>query len=96
MDTDLTGKLVDVWPNGFAQNLTDGILRARYRDSQEKPEFMNPREVYKITLDLWATSNVFRAGHQLRLEISSSNFPPFDRSSRIISSIRFPTFIAMC
>jgi putative CocE/NonD family hydrolase len=80
VDTDFTAKLVDVWPNGFAQNLTDGILRARYRNSPEKPEFMNPREAYKFTLDLWATSNVFRAGHKLRLEVSSSNFPRFDRN----------------
>ncbi len=80
VDTDFTGKLVDVWPNGFAQNLTDGILRARYRNSPEKPEFMSPGETYKVTLDLWATSNVFLAGHRLRLEISSSNFPRFDRN----------------
>jgi putative CocE/NonD family hydrolase len=80
VDTDFTAKLVDVWPNGFAQNLSDGILRARYRNSAERPEFMNPREVYKFTLDLWATSNVFRAGHKLRLEVSSSNFPRFDRN----------------
>lgn len=80
VDTDFTGKLVDVWPNGFAQNLTDGIIRARYRNSQEKPEFMNPGEVYKFTIDLWATSNVFKAGHKLRLEVSSSNFPRFDRN----------------
>jgi putative CocE/NonD family hydrolase len=80
VDTDFTGKLVDVWPNGFAQNLTEGILRMRYRDSREKPEFMNPGEVYKIALDLWSTSNVFKAGHRLRLEISSSNFPRFDRN----------------
>ncbi|MBZ5516415.1 MAG: CocE/NonD family hydrolase [Acidobacteriia bacterium] len=80
VDTDFTAKLVDVWPNGFAQNLTDGILRARYRNSQEKPEFMNPGEVYKFTIDLWATSNVFKAGHKLRLEVSSSNFPRFDRN----------------
>lgn len=80
VDTDFTAKLVDVWPNGFAQNLTEGILRARYRDSQEKPEFLNPGQVYKITLDLWATSTVFRAGHRLRAEISSSNFPRFDRN----------------
>jgi len=71
---------VDVWPNGFAQNLTEGILRARYRNSPEKVEFMNPGEVYKLTLDLWATSNVFLKGHRLRLEISSSNFPRFDRN----------------
>lgn len=80
VDTDFTGKLVDVWPNGFAQNLTEGILRLRYRNSQEKPELANPGETYRITVDLWATSNVFLAGHKLRLEVSSSNFPRFDRN----------------
>jgi hypothetical protein len=80
IDTDFTGKLVDVWPNGFAQNLTEGIVRARYRGSTERVEFMNPRETYKFTIDLWATSNVFLKGHRLRLEISSSNFPRFDRN----------------
>ena len=80
VDTDFTGKLVDVWPNGFAQNLTEGIIRTRYRDSQEKPELMNPGQIYKLTVDLWATSNVFRKGHTLRLEVSSSNFPRFDRN----------------
>jgi putative CocE/NonD family hydrolase len=80
VDTDFTGKLVDVWPNGFAQNLTEGILRLRYRNSQEKPELANPGEVYHVSVDLWATSNVFLAGHKLRLEVSSSNFPRFDRN----------------
>jgi hypothetical protein len=80
VDTDFTAKLVDVWPNGFAQNLTEGILRARYRNSPERVEFMNPGEIYKLSLDLWATSNVFLKGHKLRLEISSSNFPRFDRN----------------
>ena len=80
VDTDFTAKLVDVWPNGFAQNLTEGILRARYRNSREKAEYLNPGEIYKISLDLWATSNVFLKGHKLRLEISSSNFPRFDRN----------------
>ena len=80
VDTDFTGKLVDVWPNGFAQNLTEGIIRARYRDSQVTPEFMNPSQIYKFTIDLWSTSNVFKAGHKLRLDISSSNFPRFDRN----------------
>jgi putative CocE/NonD family hydrolase len=80
VDTDFTGKLVDVGPNGFAQNLTEGILRARYRNSQEKPELMNPGEIDYLKIDLWSTSNVFRAGHRLRLEISSSNFPRFDRN----------------
>src|SRR5438270_309772 len=80
VDTDFTGKLVDVWPNGFAQNLTEGILRTRYRDSQEAPELMNPGQTYKFAIDLWSTSNVFRPGHRLRVEISSSNFPRFDRN----------------
>jgi putative CocE/NonD family hydrolase len=80
VDTDFTGMLVDVWPNGFAQNLTSGILRLRYRNSQEKAELANPGETYHITVDLWATSNVFLAGHKLRLEVSSSDFPRFDRN----------------
>jgi uncharacterized protein len=80
VDADFTGKLVDVWPDGFAQNLTEGILRLRYRNSQEKPELANPGEIYHLTVDLWATSNVFLAGHKLRLEVSSSNFPRFDRN----------------
>jgi uncharacterized protein len=80
VDTDFTAKLTDVSPDGFAMNLTDGILRMRYRDSQEKPELMNPEQVYKISVDLGATSNVFKKGHVLRLEISSSNFPRFDRN----------------
>jgi len=80
VDTDFTAKLVDVWPNGFAQNLTEGVVRARYRNSQERPELMNPGQVYKFRVDLWATSNVFLKGHILRLEVSSSNFPRFDRN----------------
>jgi putative CocE/NonD family hydrolase len=80
VDTDFTAKLVDLWPNGFAQNLTEGILRARYRSSQEKPELLSPGQVYKFTIDLWSTSNVFLKGHRLRLEISSSNFPRFNRN----------------
>ena len=80
VDTDFTAKLVDVWPNGFAQNLTEGILRARYRNSQATPELLNPGETYKLTIDAWSTSNVFRAGHKLRIEVSSSNFPRFDRN----------------
>ena len=80
MDTDFTGKLIDVWPNGNAENLIDGILRARYRNSMEKSEFINPGDTYKVTINLWSTSNVFLAGHKLRLEVSSSNFPRFDRN----------------
>ncbi len=80
VDTDFEAKLVDVAPDGFAQNLTEGIIRARYRNSQEKPELMNPGQIYKFVIDLWSTSNVFLKGHALRLEISSSNFPRFDRN----------------
>ncbi len=80
VDTDFTAKLVDVWPNGYAQNLTEGILRGRYRDSQEKPTPMEPGKVYALQIDLWSTSNVFLKGHKIRVEISSSNFPRFDRN----------------
>ena len=80
VDTDFTAKLVDLWPNGFVQNLTEGILRLRYRHSQENPQLAKPGQVYRLTVDVWATSNVFLAGHRLRLEVSSSNFPRFDRN----------------
>ena len=80
VDTDFLGKLVDVGADGFAQNLTEGIIRARYRNSQEKPELMNPGQIYRFVVDLWSISNVFLKGHSLRLEISSSNFPRFDRN----------------
>jgi hypothetical protein len=80
VDTDFTAKLVDVWPSGFAQNLTDGIQRARFRNSTSRAELMNPGDIYQITIDLWATANVFQNGHRVRLEISSSNFPRFDRN----------------
>jgi hypothetical protein len=80
-DTDFTAKLVDVGPDGFAQNMTEGIVRGRYRNSQQTPDLMKPGETYKFTIDLWSTSNVFRRGHRLRLEISSSNFPRFDRNT---------------
>jgi len=79
-DTDFTAKLVDVFPNGEARNLTDGILRLRYRESLETPKLMRPGEVYRIAIDAGVTSNVFRAGHRIRVEISSSNFPRFDRN----------------
>ncbi len=80
VDTDFTAKLIDVRPDGYAMNLLDGIIRARYRDSAEVAELMQPERPYRFTIDLWATSNVFLAGHRIRLEISSSNFPRFDRN----------------
>jgi uncharacterized protein len=79
-DTDFTAKLVDVFPDGYARNLTDGILRLRYRNSLEKPELAKPGEIYRVTVDAGVTSNVFLKGHRIRLEISSSNFPRFDRN----------------
>jgi len=79
-DTDFTAKLVDVFPDGRAINLTDGILRLRYRESLEKPLPARPGQVYAITIDAGVTSNEFGKGHRIRLEVSSSNFPRFDRN----------------
>jgi uncharacterized protein len=84
VDTDFTAKLVDVYPPskdyplGFEMNLTDGILRARYRRSPEKPEMMKPGEVYQFRIEPFPTANVFKRGHRIRIDISSSNFPRFD------------------
>lgn len=80
IDTDFTAKLVDVSPDGFARNLTDGIIRARYRIPRTPASFITPGEIYKYEIDLWATSNLFKKGHQIRIEISSSNYPRFDRN----------------
>ncbi|MBS1856015.1 MAG: CocE/NonD family hydrolase [Acidobacteria bacterium] len=79
-DTDFTAKLVDVFPDGTARNLTDGILRLRYRNSLEKPEPAAPGELYRIAIDAGVTGNVFLKGHRIRVEVSSSNFPRFDRN----------------
>jgi uncharacterized protein len=79
-DTDFTAALVDVFPDGYAQLVQEGILRARYRDSDRSPQLLNPGEVYELTIDAGATSYVFAAGHALRLEVSSSNFGRFDRN----------------
>jgi putative CocE/NonD family hydrolase len=79
-DTDFTGKLVDVAPDGYPRNLCEGIIRARYRDSRETPTLVEPGRPYEYMIDLTATSNLFKAGHRIRLEISSSNFPRFDRN----------------
>jgi putative CocE/NonD family hydrolase len=80
-DTDFTGKLVDVSPDGTAINLTEGILRARFRESTlGAPKPIKPGQVYEYRIDLWSTSNVFLKGHKIRLEVSSSNFPRFDRN----------------
>jgi putative CocE/NonD family hydrolase len=80
VDTDFTALLADVAESGYARFLTDGVVRARYRDGTERPEEVVPGKIYKYTIDLWATSNVFKKGHRLRLYISSSNFPRFNRN----------------
>jgi hypothetical protein len=79
-DTDFTAKLVDVHPDGKAYNLCDGIIRARYRQSFTTPTLIEPGRIYRYEIDLWVTSNLFKPGHRLRVEISSSNFPRFDRN----------------
>lgn len=79
-DTDWTAKLVDVHPDGRAFNLCDGIIRARYRQSRDNPSLIKPSQIYRYEIDLWTTSNAFLSGHRIRVEISSSNFPRFDRN----------------
>jgi uncharacterized protein len=79
-DTDFTALLVDVDTSGYARFLTDGIVRARYRNTTNQPEAIVPGQIYKYTIDLWATSNVFKAGHRIRIYLSSSNFPRFNRN----------------
>jgi len=79
-DTDWTAKLVDVSPTDYAMNLCDGIIRARYRESFSSPRLLEPNKIYEYEIDLCVTGNVFRKGHRVRVEISSSNFPRFDRN----------------
>ncbi len=80
LDTDFTGKLVDVHPDGKAYNLCEGILRVRYRKGLNKPALLKPGQPQRLEIDLWVTSNLFQCGHRIRLEVSSSNFPRFDRN----------------
>lgn len=84
IDTDFTAKLLDVyppspdWPGGFDLNIGDGIVRARFRESLDQERLMTPGQTYEFTIKLYPTSNVFKRGHRIRLDISSSNFPRFD------------------
>ena len=80
VDTDFTAMIVDVDEKGYARYLGDGIIRAKYRNSTRTAEPIEPSKVYKYTIDLWATSNVFKVGHKIRVYISSSNFPRFNRN----------------
>ena len=79
-DTDFTGTLVDVHPDGKAIIICEGLLGVRYRDSIEETSLITPGQVYELKVDMWETSNVFKAGHRIRLEVSSSNFPRFERN----------------
>jgi putative CocE/NonD family hydrolase len=84
VDTDFTAKLIDVYPpsidypDGYAMNLVDSIMRCRYRESWEREVTMTPGQVYEITISLPPISNLFGIGHRIRLDVSSSNFPRFD------------------
>jgi putative CocE/NonD family hydrolase len=79
-DTDWTVKVLDVHPDGFAQRLNDGIVRGRFRESQEKEDLLVPGKVYEYTISAWSTCVQLQKGHQLRLEVSSSAFPKFARN----------------
>ena len=79
-DTDFTATLTDLEPDGKAIALCEGIVRARFRNGTENPEMMVPGEIYKFEIDMWNTSNTFIKGHRIRIEISSSNFPRYNRN----------------
>jgi uncharacterized protein len=84
VDTDFTAKLIDVYPpspdfpGGFDLNIGDGICRARFRESLKHEKLMEPGKIYELTVKLYPTSNVFKKGHRIRVDVSSSNFPRFD------------------
>lgn len=80
-DTDFVGRVSDVFPDGRAIQLQSGALRARYRNATEEPQWLEPGKVYRLEIDLWATANRFKAGHKVRLDISSADFPRYDRNS---------------
>ena len=102
IDTDFTAKLIDVYPpsvdypEGYALNITDGIIRTKFRNSWDKPELMHSGELYQVTIELYPTSNLFVKGHRIRLDISSSNFPRLDVNGNTgnnpgLDPVRIPT-----
>ena len=94
-DTDFTAKLVDVFPDGTPYNLTEGILRARFRLGSGEATPIVPGKIYEYKIDLWSTSNVFLKGHRIRLEVWSSNFPRFDRNLNTgLSAASSSTFVS--
>jgi len=80
VDTDFMVKLLDVWPDGFAQRLTDGMVRGRYREGGDKPSLLAPGKVYSFDIDAWNTCQEFASGHRIRVEVTSSAFPKYDRN----------------
>jgi len=90
-DTDFMAKLVDVRPDGYAHNIAEGVIRARFRESLSTPTLIKPGEIYAYDIDMWSTSHVFRRGHRLRVEITSSNFPRYDRNPNTGGELGFDT-----
>ncbi len=78
VDTDFAAKLLDVHPDGYCQRLCDGVARARFQKGMDREVFMEPGRIYEFNIDLWSTSQVFREGHRIRLEVTSSAFPKYD------------------
>ena len=88
-------KLVDIWPSGFTQRLCDGMVRARFRNGMDKPSLIEPGRIYCYTVDCWNTSNQFKAGHRLGLEIASSAFPKYDRNLNTGAALGVTTEMAV-
>lgn len=80
VDTDFVAKLIDVYPDGRAINVAEGVLRARYRNSLSRPEPLEPGKVYRMEVDMIATANLFQKGHRIRVHVTSSHFPQFSRN----------------
>ena len=79
-DTDFFATLSDVYPDGRAILITEGALRTRYRESNRETKLLTPNQAYEVRIPLWETSNVFKKGHRIRIHITSSNFPRFNRN----------------
>jgi putative CocE/NonD family hydrolase len=80
VDTDFVAKLVDVYPDGSSYNMAEGIVRARYRESLSKPSLLKPGQIYRFDIDMVGTSVAFLKGHRIRVHVTSSHFPQFDRN----------------
>jgi uncharacterized protein len=94
-DTDFMAKLVDVWPTGFVQRLCDGMVRARFRQGMDRPSLIEPGKIYHYSIDCWNTSQVFKMGHRIGLEISSSAFPKYDRNLNTGAALGITTEMAV-